>query len=62
MAREKEAYRPILEDILGFTNGKRLLNVAEVSKYTGKSKPWCSKHVPFKDGVIHAADLARFFA
>ena len=62
MAREKEAYRPILEDILSYSQGKRLLNVSDVSKYTGKSRQWCYKHVPFKDGLVHAADLARFFA
>lgn len=62
MAREKPNYRYTLEDILGFTGGKRLLNVSDVARYTGKGAAWCRKHVPFQDGHITAVALARYFA
>lgn len=62
MAREKANYRPMLEDILDFTSGKRLLNIADVARYTGKTRDWCAKHVPFQDGHITAVALARHLA
>lgn len=62
MSREKANYRPMLEDILVFTSGKRLLNIAEVARYTGKTRDWCIKHIPFTEGHITAVALARHFA
>lgn len=41
MGRERESYRPIIEDLLVFTGGKRMLTVSDVSRYTGRSRDWC---------------------
>ncbi len=62
MAREKANYRIVLEDILTSTGGKRLLNVSDVARYTGKGMDWCRKHVPFSNGHITAVALAQHFA
>lgn len=59
MAREKEAYRDTLEDILTFFDGKRVLRPFEVAKYTGLDPRTVRKRYPFKDGFIGAAVLAR---
>ncbi len=62
MAREKEHYRAVLEDIISFAGGKRVLSVKAVSNYTGKTEWWCKKHLPFKDNCISAVVLARALA
>lgn len=41
--REKPAYRDTLADILSFFDGKRVLTVTDVAKYTGHSRDWCRK-------------------
>ena len=35
MARETEFYRDNLEAILAFTGGKQMLNIKQVSEFTG---------------------------
>ena len=67
MGREKPAYRDNLEDILEFTDGRRLLTLAEVARYLGKDRRWvldnifkpCDKST--QDG-ISAMTLARRLA
>ena len=36
MSREHPAYRDNLEDLLTFFDGKRVLSIKEVARYTGK--------------------------
>lgn len=43
MGREKPEYRDNLEDILSFTEGRRILTVADVARYTGKDRRWVIK-------------------
>ncbi len=64
MAREKAAYRDNLEDILEFTEGRRLLTLAETARYLGKDRRWVLEQIftpcgkTTQDG-ISAATLAR---
>ena len=49
MSREHPAYRDNLEDLLTFFDGKRVLSIKEVARYTGKdrvpgSKLYLSSH------------------
>lgn len=41
MAKEPAAYRNVLEDLLAFFDGKRLLTVVDVARYTGRTREWC---------------------
>lgn len=60
MSREREAYRDNLEDILTFTEGKRLLTITDVRRYTGlRDDRAIKKRFPFRDGYISAPTLAR---
>lgn len=60
MAREPAAYRDNLEDILSFFQGKRMLNLTEVSSYLGKDRRWCRDHLGIDSKMgISAATLAR---
>ena len=53
-------YRINMEQILASTNGKQLLNAADVLRFTGlKDYRTVRKRFPFKDGTISAATLAR---
>ena len=57
---ESFAYRENLEQILQFTGGKSLLNVAEVGRFTGLvDQRTIKRRYPFVDGRISAATLAR---
>ena len=57
---EPFAYRENLEQILQFTGGKNLLNISEVSKFTGIADRRVVKRIyPFVDNRISAATLAR---
>ena len=38
MSREHPAYRDNLEDLLTFFDGKRVLSIKEVARYTGKEQ------------------------
>lgn len=59
MPRERQDYRDILEDILAFTGGKRMLCISDVVRYTGHSAKTVKKKWPeFKEGVT-APTLAR---
>lgn len=56
MAREKKDYRAILEDILVFSGGKRVLTVGEVAQYTGLSRPTvCKRYGIGREGVMAPA-------
>ena len=56
--REREGYREVLESILSVTNGKHLLNITEVVKFTGRSRNTVIKRFPFINGEITAEVLA----
>ena len=62
MAREHEMYRPILEDLLAFTGGKRMLSMKDVCQYVGRENRWVKEHLGVtRDGVtVH--ELARRLA
>lgn len=59
MAREKEAYRDILADILEFTGGKRELSMRDIEKYLGKDRRHIKKKYGIEAGGIVAPELAR---
>lgn len=56
--REREGYREVLESILSVTNGKHLMNISEVVKFTGRSRNTVIKRYPFVNGEISAEMLA----
>lgn len=59
--REPEGYREQLEDILTFTEGRRVLNLREVSRYTGMCWRTVRKRGLVEEGKkeISAVMLAR---
>lgn len=60
MPREKQDYRPYLEDLLAFTNGRRIMTAKEAMAYTGKSRHWlANKGLTKEVGVVQ---LARIMA
>lgn len=62
MAREKEDYRSILEDILQFFDGKRVLTVTDVARFTGRDRGTVRRRFDIRDGEITAHRLARLLA
>ena len=60
MSSEKAFYRENLEQILQFTRGRQLLNIADVRGFTGIKDPrTIRRYYPMsKDGHISAATLA----
>lgn len=56
--KEKEGYREVLESILTATEGRHLLNIAEVVRFTGRSRNTVVKRYPFVKGEIAAEVLA----
>ena len=62
MAREHELYRPILEDVLAYTGGKRLLHITDVAAYLGRRRPWVSEHLGVTSEGITAMALAAKLA
>lgn len=59
MPKELESYRDTLEDVLEFFDGKRMLKIVEVVKYTGLNHKTVKKRYPFNDGYISAVVLSR---
>ncbi len=60
MSRESPAYRDTLEDVLAFSGGRRLLSIADVSRYTGLvDYRALHRRFRFQDGYISAIVLAR---
>lgn len=60
MPREKQDYRPYLEDLLAYTNGRRIMTAKEAMAYTGKSRHWLAgKGLTKEVGVVQ---LARIMA
>lgn len=60
MPREHEFYRDNLEQILSFTEGRQLLTVAEVGRFTGlRDSRTIKSRYPFTGNRISAATLAR---
>lgn len=59
MSREKAGYREILQDILEFSQGRRMLTIKEISAYTGIADYRAiKKRFPVKDNYISAFALA----
>ena len=57
---EHPAYRDTLEQVLAFTNGRQLLNVSDVRKFTGlKDSHTIHRRFTFQDGHISAVIFAR---
>lgn len=56
--REAEAYRPILESVLTFADGRHVLNIGEITKYTGRGRDWCKTHLGLKSYGLTAEELA----
>jgi hypothetical protein len=53
-------YRNNLEQVLKFSEGRQMLTIGEVMKFTGmKHYQTIHKRFPFVDGYISAATLAR---
>lgn len=59
MPRESPDYRNTLEDVLKFSQDRRILSFAEVCTYTGKGRDWIASHLGLKSGSISAMTLAR---
>ena len=60
---EPKAYRENLQDILEFSAGRRLLNIADVKRYTGLNDyRTIKKRYPFTDGYISAPTLATYMS
>lgn len=62
MPREHELYRPLLEDILAFTGGKRLMTISDVAGYIGRRRPWVTEHLGVTADGITAMALAQKLA
>lgn len=63
MSREKAGYREILQDILEFSNGRRMLTIKEVSAYTGITDYRAiKKRFQFEDNYISVFALAKQMA
>lgn len=57
---EHPDYRNNLEQILQFSDGRQMLTLGEVMKFTGiRHYTTLHKRFPFVDGYISAATLAR---
>ena len=56
--RESESYRPILESVLAFADGRHILNVTEIMSYTGRGREWCKAHLNIKKAGLTAEELA----
>ena len=63
MPREPLAYRDNLEDLLQFFGGRRMLNLKDVARYTGRDHRWCKDRfgIDTKKG-ISVPTLARMLA
>ena len=62
MSREHPMYRLILEDILAYNNGKRMLNITEAANYLGRNRPWVTEHLGVTAEGITAMALAQKLA
>lgn len=62
MAREKKDYRVILEDILDFSGGRRILTAKDVARYTGLSYPTVKKRYGIGTDGVAAPTLAMALA
>ena len=52
-------YRNNLEQILNFTEGKQMLSIRDVQRFTGREYRTVKSMFPFRDNYISAATLAR---
>lgn len=59
MPREKEDFRANLERINAIQPTGEMLNLKSVAEITGWSINTAKKYVPFKDGWVSKATLAR---
>lgn len=62
MPREREMYRPILEDILSFTGGRRMMSLKDVCQYVGRENRWVKEHLGVTREGVTAMELAHRLA
>lgn len=62
MPREPKAYRDNLEDILEFTDGRRLVTQKEVAKYLGRDVKTVRRVYGVDRNGISAPTLARMLS
>lgn len=62
MAREHEMYRPILEDLLAYSGGKRVLSLTDVCRYCGRENRWVKEHLGVTREGVTVHELARRLA
>lgn len=58
MAREKENARDVREDLAKMFGDKKLLNVSEMIRFTGLSRPEVKKQFKFSDGYTSVYNVA----
>lgn len=62
MAREREGYRVIMEDLLAFFDGKRLLSISDVARYCKCDRHRAKRLFDISTAGITVPDLARRMA
>ncbi len=62
MPREHEMYRPILEDLLAYSGGKRMLSLKDVCQYVGRENRWVKEHLGVTREGVTVHELARRLA
>lgn len=56
--KEPDAYRPILENLLSSTHGKRILSQSDVARLLNKSRGWVRERLEVKKDGITVEALA----
>lgn len=59
MPREKFGYRDVLEDLLAYMDGKRMMSLSEISRYTGLERRSLQRKYGFEPGGTHISVVAR---
>lgn len=59
MARESPYYRDLLEDILTFSDGKRMLSLSDIARYMGVDRKTVTRRYGITGGQTPAPVLAR---
>jgi hypothetical protein len=60
--KEPDAYRPILESLLSYTHGKRILSQSDVARHLNKSRGWVRERLEVKKDGISVEALAMKLA
>lgn len=59
MSREREGFRDNMERLNEFFTDRDLLSVADVSRFTGRSRDVVKRLFTFKSGYISKVEVAR---